>query len=99
MEPMKPVQPMEPMEPLSGGDVWWPEGLGEPSTVGGQDGLRYAYFADQRRLVVAADGETVTYDTGQRRIGGVQQGGSGKTPRFTDQDGTVDLGDLRRVEF
>ena len=31
---------------------WWPEDLGLPTAVGGQDDLRYAYFAGRRRLTL-----------------------------------------------
>lgn len=98
MAPMTPIEPMAPMEPMRV-DRWWPEGLGEPSTSGAQDGLRYAAFPDRRRLLVERDGALTTYDTGHHRIGGVsQRSGSTGALRFTSQDGAVDLDALTRMD-
>jgi len=36
---------------------WWPAGLAEPSSSGDQDGMRYAFFARERRLAVQRDGQ------------------------------------------
>jgi len=41
---MEPMKPMKPMEPMSGGEQWWPNDLGEPSSTGSQNGMRYAFF-------------------------------------------------------
>ena len=38
-------------------DNWWPRELGAPSAVGSQNDVRYAYFANQRRLAVKTGGE------------------------------------------
>ena len=96
MEPMKPMKPMEPMKPMSGGEAWWPKDLGEPSTSGGQNDLRYAFFGDKHRLVIEQGGKTTVYDSGSHKIQGVAQS-SGSSPRFTSQDGEVDLGSLKLV--
>src|SRR4030095_6763772 len=32
--------------------AWWPNGLGHPVAVGGQNDLRYAIFPETRRLVI-----------------------------------------------
>lgn len=101
MEPMKPMQPMKPMEPMappSGGQGWWPEGLGQPASSGAQGGTRYAFFPDARRLVVERDGKVTTYDSGDRRISGVSQDGQGQTATFTDQNGPVRLDELKRLD-
>ena len=37
-------------EPTS--PAWWPNGLGHPAAVGGQNDLRYAIFPETRRLVI-----------------------------------------------
>ncbi len=101
MEPMKPMKPMEPMKPMPApDDTWWPEGLSNPSSTGGQDGVRYAFFPEQRRLVVAQDGRVRQYDTGSHRISGVsqqQQNSQGGVPTFASQDGPVDLASLKEV--
>jgi hypothetical protein len=89
---------MKPMEPMSGGKRWWPEELGQPSTSGSQDGLRYAFFPEKHRLLVEREGKLTTYDSGDHRIGGVaQQASQNQSVAFTSQDGTVDLDDLRQV--
>ena len=97
MEPMKPMKPMEPMEPMSKGEAWWPKGLSEPSTSGGQNDLRYAFFGDAHRLVIEQGGKTTTYDSGSHKIQGVSQANAGSL-RFTDQDGEVDLSALKQVD-
>ena len=98
MEPMIPMEPMAPMKPLDFGPAWWPSDLGEPSTSGAQNGARYAFFRDARRLVIDADGNLTTYDTGGHQISGVSQAqSSGRHLAFTSQDGEVKLTDLREV--
>ncbi len=92
MEPMKPMEPLTSMQ----GEALWPRELGQASASGGQNGLRYAVFAGQRRLVVERDGRRATYDTGDRRIDGVQQGSDG--PVFTGPDGEVQLDTLRVID-
>ena len=97
MKPMKPMEPMKPMQPMSGGGSWWPEDLGEPSSSGSQNGMRYAFFPDKKRLVVETDGKSRSYDSGDHRINGVQQSNGG-TATFSDENGTVDLKDLKPVD-
>ncbi len=93
MEAMKPLAPMKPMAPQD--SSWWPSGLSNPSSSGGQNGLRYAFFPDQRRLVVDRDGQVSQYDTGPHRISGVSQARRGGEPRFTSQLGDMDLAELK----
>ena len=96
MEPMKPLQPMAPMDFWP---AWWPDDLGEPSSSGGQDGMRYAFFDEAHRLLIEEGGELATYDTGQHRISGVSQAqSSGRTLAFTSQEGPVRLDTLKRID-
>lgn len=100
MKPMAPMKPMEPMKPMAAPDSsWWPEGLDNPGSSGAQNGLRYAFFPEQRRLAIERHGRVTQYDTADHRISGVsqQREGSGGTPRFTSQQGEVDLSSLRQV--
>lgn len=80
----------------SGGDGrWWPAELGTPTTSGSQNGMRYAYFAEQRRLAVEVGGQVTVYDTLDHRIGGVsQQQSGGASLSFASQHGPVDLASL-----
>jgi hypothetical protein len=95
---MKPMKPMEPMEPMSPTEAWWPEGLGQPASVGAQNDTRYAYFAQARRLVVSQGGELETYDTGQHRIGGFgQRQGGGDAMTFSSESGPIALSSLRKL--
>ena len=99
MEPMKPMKPMEPMKPMTGGEKWWPEDLGQPSTSGSQNGMRYAFFPTRQRLLIETDGKLATYDSGNHDIGGVsQQDGQSRSLAFTSQDGVVKLDELRQVD-
>ena len=99
MEPMKPMKPMKPMEPLQEPERWWPKELGDqPSTSGGQNQARYAFFGDKQRLAVdSGNGNVKVYDTGDHRISGVQQSGGdgGRNLTFTSQLGQVDLTTLK----
>jgi hypothetical protein len=96
MEPMKPMKPMEPMKPIT---PWWPEDLGQPETSGGQNDLRYAYFAGSHRLAVSHRGKVTLYDTGEHKISGVQQEQGGESPdlTFSSQDGPVLLSKLKKL--
>ena len=40
----------EPSTRRPGDDVWWPAELGSPDSAGGQNDMRYAYFARSHRL-------------------------------------------------
>src|SRR6201997_390386 len=60
--------------------TWWPAHLGVPSSVGGQNTVRYAIFPSTRRLAIQINRVTKAFDTGEHLIGGVQQqqqGGGG----------------------
>jgi hypothetical protein len=98
MKPMEPMRPMEPMKPMTGGDKWWPDELGQPSTSGAQNGMRYAFFPDERRLLIDENGKVTSYDSGEHRISGVsQQDSNTRTLTFTSQSGPVNLDELRKV--
>lgn len=69
---------------------WWPDGLGSPSSTGGQNNVRYAVFPSSRRLVVDVDGRVSVYDTLDHQIGGVsQQQGGNDSLTFSSQYGTL----------
>jgi hypothetical protein len=98
MKPMKPMKPMEPMKSMAGGEKWWPDALGQPSTNGLQNGIRYAFFPEKRRLLIEQGRKLTTYDSGDHRISGVsQQGGQRQTLAFTSQNGAVKLDELKQV--
>lgn len=81
----------------SGGN-WWPAEFSNPSSSGSQNDQRYAYFPDQRRLVVDDGGEVSVYDTQGHSIHGVSQQQSGRgTMTFQSQHGTVNTLDLPLV--
>jgi hypothetical protein len=76
-------------------DHWWPVEFGAPSATGVQNNVRYAYFAQQRRLAVKTGGDVWVYDTQDHQIGGfAQQQGMGGSITFSSQYGTVDLSRL-----
>jgi hypothetical protein len=93
------MKPMEPMKPMSGGQKWWPEDLGQPSTSGSQNEMRYAFFSEKRRLLIERNGKLTTYDTGEHHISGVsQQNAQGNSLAFSDQNGSVKLEDLQQID-
>jgi hypothetical protein len=79
-----------------GGNDWWPAELGSPSSSGGQNDSKYAYFPQARRLAVQQAGRVTVYDTLDHQIGGVQQqqSGPGGTQSFTSQFGTFTVDSL-----
>jgi hypothetical protein len=101
MKPMKPMEPMKPMAPMramTDTEKWWPDDLGQPSTSGSQNNMRYAFFPEKKRLLVEQDGMRTTYDSGDHRISGVsQQDGQGQSLAFESQTGSVGLDTLNQV--
>ena len=79
--------------PAAGGAVdWWGPGLGRPDSTGAQNGVRYAYFAQARRLAIDVNGKVTVYDTQDHRIGGFsQQQSQGGSLAFTSQHGLIDI--------
>ena len=76
-------------------DNWWPQEFGPPSATGSQNNVRYAYFANARRLAVKTGGEVWVYDTLDNNIAGFsQQQGMGGSITFSSQFGTVNLATL-----
>ncbi len=79
---------------------WWPANLGVPSSVGGQNTVRYAIFPSTRRLAIQINGVTKVFDTGEHHIGGVQQQQQGSgyaSVSFTSQLGTFDVSSLTEL--
>ena len=80
--------------PGSTGD-WWPADLRWPNSTGAQNGVRYAYFAQARRLVIDIGGTVTVYDTLDHQIGGFsQQQSVGGTLSFNSQYGLMDVANL-----
>jgi hypothetical protein len=83
-----------PPAPGTSGD-WWPAELRWPNSTGAQNGVRYAYFAQARRLVIDVGGTVTVYDTLDHQIGGFgQQQSVGGTLSFTSQYGLMDVASL-----
>jgi len=73
----------------------WPDDLGPPASSGSQNGMRYAWFPQARRLSIDVDGQVTLYDTGDHLIQGCsQQQSSGRSLVFTSQKGEVELSQL-----
>jgi Short C-terminal domain len=81
---------------ISPGNAWWPAELGSPSSSGGQNGGRYAYFPGSQRLAVDRNGHVTVYNTLDHNIGGVQQqqGGQYGSMSFSSQFGTFGVESL-----
>ncbi|MDB5886814.1 MAG: hypothetical protein JWR74_2985 [Polaromonas sp.] len=74
---------------------WWPLDLRWPNSTGAQNGMRYAYFAQARRLAIESNGNVCVYDTQDHQIGGFsQQQSSGGSINFSSQYGLVDVARL-----
>lgn len=75
--------------------TWWPAEFGTPNATGKQNGSRYAYFAQARRLVVQMGDTLQIYDTLDHRISGIsQQQGTDSKLTLTSQHGEIDLASL-----
>jgi hypothetical protein len=92
--PVGPVSLFVP--PASGGSSdWWGADLRWPTSTGAQNGVRYAYFAQARRLAIDLGGRVTIYDTLDHQIGGFsQQQSHGGSLTFSSQYGLVDVTSL-----
>ena len=81
---------------IAAANSWWPGDLGIPSSSGGQNDARYAYFPQTRRLAISRNGQISVYDTLDHQIGGVQQqqGGYAGSLSFSSQYGTFTVDSL-----
>lgn len=74
---------------------WWGPDLRWPNSTGAQNGVRYAYFAQARRLAIEVNGTVTVYDTLDHQIGGFsQQQSIGGTLSFNSQYGLIDVASL-----
>lgn len=80
--------------PGTSGD-WWPADLRWPNSTGAQNNVRYAYFAQARRLAIEVHGSVTVYDTLDHQIGGFsQQQSSDSSLSFSSQYGLMDVASL-----
>lgn len=71
---------------------WWPSDLRWPNSTGAQNGVRYAYFAQARRLAIELNGSVTVYDTQDHQLGGFsQQQSHGSSVTFSSQYGLVEV--------
>ena len=71
---------------------WWGASLRWPNSTGAQNGVRYAHFAQARRLAIELNGRVTIYDTQDHQIGGFsQQQSHGGSLGFTSQHGLIDV--------
>jgi len=71
---------------------WWGPGLRWPDSTGAQNGVRYAYFSQARRLAIEVNGRVTIYDTLDHQIGGFsQQQSYGGSLSFNSQYGLIDV--------
>jgi hypothetical protein len=83
---------------LPAGESWWPAALGQPSSSGAQNGVRYAYFPDKQRLLLQQGARIDAYDTGEHRLTGVsQQQGHSRSITFSTPEGPVPVEHLKCV--
>jgi hypothetical protein len=84
--------------PQSPSHGWWPQELGNPSSTGSQNTLRYAYFPGSNRLAIDYGGRVEVYDTTGHNIYGFGQQQSGDASlTFTSQHGVVRVDSLPRI--
>jgi len=92
--PVGPVSLFVPPAADAAGD-WWGSSLRWPNSTGAQNGVRYAYFAQARRLAIEVGGRVTIYDTLDHQIGGFsQQQGFGGSLTFSSQYGLEEVASL-----
>jgi len=73
----------------------WPAELGRPNSTGAQNDIRYAFFAQPRRLSIEVNGKMAVYDTLDHQISGFsQQQSRGASLTFASQHGLVAVASL-----
>src|SRR6516225_6465101 len=81
--------------PAGSSGHWWPADLGQPTSTGAQNNVRYAYFVPTRRLAIEVNGRVTVYDTRDHQISGFsQQQSTGASLTFSSQHGLVDVASL-----
>jgi hypothetical protein len=79
--------------------LWWGGDFGQLTASGSQNNIRYAYFANARRLAIKTEDGLIIYDTGDHEIRGVSQQQSWYTSlSFDSEHGVVPVAALRVVE-
>jgi hypothetical protein len=74
---------------------WWGNDLRYPNSTGAQNGVRYAHFAQARRLAIEVQGRVTIYDTLDHQIGSFsQQQSYGGSLSFSSQYGLIDVASL-----
>jgi hypothetical protein len=94
---MEPLRPMKPMRPLTLPSRWWSEELGDPSSSGAQNGVRYAFFGDKNLLLIERGGKLQRFRTGEHRLIGISQASGREELTFTSEHGPVNLEDLEKM--
>ena len=90
-----PVSLFVPVQGSGASGNWWPGELGWPNSTGAQNNVRYAYFAQSRRLAIEVNGTVTVYDTLDHQIGGFsQQQSHGGSLSFSSQYGLIDVAAL-----
>jgi hypothetical protein len=80
------------------GGQWWPAELGNPSSSGAQNDMRYAFFPNTRRIAIRLGDRLRVYDSGDHQLSGFsQQQGGDQSLTFTSQYGVVRISDLPEV--
>jgi hypothetical protein len=81
-------------------DSWYPASLGVPSSSGGQNATRYAYFPQMQRLAVQINGLVSIYSTtGYDIYGFGQQQPDANFLTMSTQVGTIYLNQLTKVDM
>jgi hypothetical protein len=77
---------------------WWPPNLRRPSKSGAHGTLKFAFFADKRRLLVESGELLLLFDCGEHQIREVEERfGQESGIVFTSQNGLHPIGDLRLI--
>jgi hypothetical protein len=86
------------------GESWWPAQFGHPATAGEQNGVRYAFFPEKRRLLIQQGARIDAYDTADHEITGAaqqQQGGGHalSSLTFATNHGPISTKELKCVRL
>jgi hypothetical protein len=76
---------------------WSPSNLRTPTISGARGGLKFAFFAEKRRLLVENDGNLQLFDSGAHQIHEVGEMVDHPTLEFISQSGRHPIGALKLI--
>lgn len=80
---------------------WWSYDFGNPTLIGGQNDIRYVYFAQRDRLIIQRNSKEYLYDTAPYSLTGVSQQQANNTTVLvfhTQDNKSLNTSDFKAVD-